>query len=185
MNNKQVTLDIFHREGEKIKTGDVVSTTTSEFDYNGITHCFDKEATEFTTVKAVKVGYDYDNYVAEKSCNGGCYGFDYYKVIDNDPTVEFEVFFKEVSVSGYIYINEADDEAPLRFYDRVGNEQWNFPSNPYPENYAGSYDNHIDYEILSNCFQSTDIIQLLVDNADESDKEIWLDEDNTVLLIVN
>lgn len=82
MNNKQVTLDIFHREDEKIEIGDVVSTTTSEFNYNGITHCFDKEATEFTTVEAVKVGYDYDNYVAEKSCNGGCYGFDYYEVTE-------------------------------------------------------------------------------------------------------
>lgn len=80
MNNKQVTLDIFHKEGEKIEIGDVVSTTTSEFDYNGITHCFDREATKFTTVEAVKVGYNYDNYVAEKSCNGGCYGFDYYEV---------------------------------------------------------------------------------------------------------
>jgi len=80
MNNKQVTLDIFHREDETISVGDIVATTTSEFDYNGITHTFDKEATKSTTVRAIKVGHNYDDYVPEKSCNGGCYGFDFYEV---------------------------------------------------------------------------------------------------------
>lgn len=80
--SKQVTLDIWHQADEKIEIGDIVATTTSEFNYNGITQTFDNEATDYTTVKAVKVGYDYDNYVAEKSCNGGCYGFDYFEVTE-------------------------------------------------------------------------------------------------------
>lgn len=79
---EQVTLDIYHRADEKIEIGDVVATTTSEFDYNGVTHCFDQEATSYTTVTAIGVESDYSDYIQGKHNNGGHYGFDYYEVID-------------------------------------------------------------------------------------------------------
>ena len=78
--NEQVTLEIFHRKDENIQVGDIVATTTSEFDYNGITHCFDKEAIEYTTIRGVKVDSDYSEYDVAKCRNGGCYGFDFYEV---------------------------------------------------------------------------------------------------------
>lgn len=81
MNNKQVTLDIWHQADEKIETGDVVSTTTSEFDYNGYTGNFETTET-YTTVICEKVGEDYTNYDPSKCRNGGAYGFDYYEVIE-------------------------------------------------------------------------------------------------------
>lgn len=79
---EQVILDIYHRYDEVVQVGDVVATTTSEFDYNGLTHNFDREAKSYTNVVAVKIGDDYSNYVPEKSCNGGCYGFDYFRVVE-------------------------------------------------------------------------------------------------------
>lgn len=80
--NEQLTLDIYHREDEVVQVGDVVATTTSEFDYNGLTHCFDREAKSYTECVVVKIGEDYSEYVPEKSCNGGCYGFDFYRVVE-------------------------------------------------------------------------------------------------------
>ncbi len=185
-NDKQITLDVFHREDIEVKTGDIVATTTSEFNFDGVCFCFDNEATECTTILARHFKSDYSEYVEEKSRTGGCYGFDYYIVEDANPTVEFECHYNEECVEGYIYLNEADDEAPLRFYDNTGQEQWNFPSNPYPENLAGSYDKHVDYEILRTNFNSTDIIQHLVDNAAETNKRIVIETDDecpTVLVI--
>ena len=183
--NKQVTLDIYHRPEETIENGDVVSTTTSEFAYNGVSGVFDNEATECTTVVAEHIGYNYDEFNLDKCRNGGCYGFDYFKVIDNDPTVEFTVFCGDTAVSGYLPINEADDEAPLRFYDNNNQEQWNIPSNPYRSLSEDEFHLEEDYDFLVETFQETDIIQLLVDNAEKKDKEVYLDEDNTVLLIIN
>ena len=81
MKTKQTTLDIFHREDENIEIGDIVATTTAEFDYNGLTHTFDKEATTSTLCVVEWVDDDYSEFDPDKCRNGGCYGFDYYKVI--------------------------------------------------------------------------------------------------------
>lgn len=187
MNNKQVTLDIFHREDEKIEIGDIVATTTSEFNYNGKTHCFDQEAVEVTTVTAIHVGSNYDEYVAEKSYNGGCYGFDYYEVIDNDPIVEFEISYKEETVEGFLHVNEADDEAPIGFYDECGFEQSHYPTNPHKPATLHDQGREADFEHLKYVFQTTDFIQRLVNNADETGKEIILKDDdvNPVILVIN
>ena len=74
----------------------------------------------------------------------------------------------------------------MRFYEDYNQEQWTVPSNPHinPISPRGLH-RQADYNHLSETFQTTDIIQLLVDNADESDKEIYLDDDKTVLLIIN
>lgn len=185
--NKQVTLDVYHREDEVIADGDVVATTTSEFDYNGLTHCFDNEATEHTTVLAVKVDEDYSAFEAEKSCNGGSYGFNYYKVINADPTVSFSAHFKEEEIDGYMYLNEADDEEPLRFYDGNNQEQWHVPSNPY-QNPVNGYmaQCEADYDLLTQIIQECDLIDYLVTYADES-KEVVLGtiNDDDVILVIN
>lgn len=65
---------------DEIQMGQIVATTTSEFDFNGVTHVFDKSATTGVDVLAEHIGEDYSEYIHEKSCNGGCYGYDYWKV---------------------------------------------------------------------------------------------------------
>lgn len=74
-------LTIYHRIDETVQIGDVVSTTTSSFDYNGITHEFDNEAAESTIVIAILIESDYSQYEPGKHTDGGAYGFDYYKVV--------------------------------------------------------------------------------------------------------
>ena len=101
----------------------------------------------------------------------------------------FEVSYKEETLEGYMYLEEADDEAPLRFYDKVGNEQWNVPEVPYP-NPLNLYqqERNWDYEHLTYIFHTSNIIQYLVDFADEH-KEIILHENentgNHVILVIN
>lgn len=72
----------FCREDEEILVGDEVATTTSEFPYNSLTHSFDNEAVKCYVVLGERIGEDYSEFVAEKSTNGGCYGFDYFKVVE-------------------------------------------------------------------------------------------------------
>jgi len=90
--------------------------------------------------------------------------------------VNFEVkhTVSEVSVTGYMYIEEADDETPLRFFDEVNNEQWYVPSNPYDED--RNYDFWLDYELVTTALQTCDIVQYLVDYVGNESKEIVLDE---------
>ncbi|MBQ9024802.1 MAG: hypothetical protein IJ104_00835 [Methanobrevibacter sp.] len=68
--------------GNEIRPGDEITTTTSEFNYDCLTGSFDKEATIPVEVIAEHIAEDYSEYVAEKSTNGGCYGYDYWKVIE-------------------------------------------------------------------------------------------------------
>lgn len=109
---------------------------------------------------------------------------------ENSITVEFEVHFREEEVSGYMYVEEADDEAPLRFYSQTGQEQWYIPSNPY----RNPVNNHMmakenDYEILVKTIcECENFIQYLVDFQDEDGKEIVLDtlaQVDDVTLIIN
>ena len=80
----------------------------------------------------------------------------------------------EVGVSGIMYIEEADDETPLRFYDEMNQEQWNVPSNPYDMD--NNYDYWLDYELVTTALQTCDIVQYLLDYAGNESKEIVLDE---------
>lgn len=85
--------------------------------------------------------------------------------------ISFEVISKncdEVTIEGYTTLEDLDnDERPLEFLDSNGNLQWNVPSNPYPED--RQYDKHLDYEILTNEFQSDDLLlQYLADYANET-----------------
>lgn len=73
---------VFCKEDENVRVGDEVVLTTSEFNFNSLTGCFDVEAIKGTVVLAEHIGEDYSKFVAEKSSNGGCYGFDYFKVVE-------------------------------------------------------------------------------------------------------
>lgn len=66
---------------DQIRVGDEVVTTTSEIDFNSKTDCFDQSVDTVVTVLAEHTREDYSEYVAGKSNNGGCYGYDYWKVI--------------------------------------------------------------------------------------------------------
>ena len=84
--------------------------------------------------------------------------------------IEFSVKHKEsdVEISGYVYVEELDDEHPLNFYNHEGLEVGHYvPSNPYSEN--TSYDLYMDYETLKTEFQTDDLfLQFLSDFADEN-----------------
>jgi hypothetical protein len=106
----------------------------------------------------------------------------------NDKTVEFEVHFREEVISGYMYVEEADDETPLRFYSSTGQEQWYIPSNPYRNpvnNYMMRCES--DYDILIEEIATNDIVTMLCDNQDEYGVEIvintYADVDDVVLII--
>lgn len=106
----------------------------------------------------------------------------------NDKTVEFEVHFREEEVSGYMYVDEADDESPLRFYSLTGQEQWNIPSNPYrnPVNPKMMMD-EMNYDIIVQTISECDnFIDYLVTYCDDWGKEIVLksfDVDDVILII--
>ena len=86
-----------------------------------------------------------------------------------DDVVEFEVVSTkdgDISISGYVYVDELDDEHPLNFYDRNGFEcGTRVPSNPYDD----MSPNWEAYEKLSSAFQSDELfLQFLSDFADEN-----------------
>lgn len=81
MNNTQLIVIDYDDNHNKVQVGDVVSTTTSSFDYNGVTDSFDNAVNNSVTVKAVKIGDDYTDYDVDKCRTGGQYGFDYYRVL--------------------------------------------------------------------------------------------------------
>lgn len=105
--------------------------------------------------------------------------------MNEDKSVEFEVKFNNESITGYMYLSEANDEKPLRFYDLNNQEQWYVPSNPNDMDH--DYDNWLDYEMISTTIGSCDLIQHLVDFADEH-KEIILDkptDGGEIILVIN
>ena len=109
--------------------------------------------------------------------------------LEMNSEIHFEVSFKEETLSGFMNLEDADDEAPLQFYDQTNQPQWYVPSNPY----RNPVNNHMmhkesDYDFLTEIFNKTDIIQYLVDFKDESGKEIVLHETETedqVILVIN
>ena len=76
-------IDIYANPLEDLfNVGDEISTTTSEFPYNSLTHCFDSQATYMGTVLAKYEESDYSEYDPDKCNNGGCYGYDYYTIVE-------------------------------------------------------------------------------------------------------
>lgn len=75
------TIIIYTNHPEGLTEGSEVSTTTSEFEYDGVRGRFDNNLSTTACVEVKPIGRDYSEYVAGKACNGGCYGYDYYKVV--------------------------------------------------------------------------------------------------------
>lgn len=67
---------------EEVEVGTEVSTCTAEFGYDSITGRFENNISSYVTIEVEHVGEDYSEYVPGKACNGGCYGYDYWKVIN-------------------------------------------------------------------------------------------------------
>lgn len=84
MENKKELNEIvvFCREDEEINVGDEVVTTTSDYNFNSLDGCFDNEAIKGIRVLAEHIGEDYSEFKSELSCNGGVYGYDYFKVVE-------------------------------------------------------------------------------------------------------
>lgn len=59
----------------ELKKGDIIHLTTSEFEYDCIYGCFMKDISRCARVKVKILNEDLTEYVPEKSCNGGCYGY--------------------------------------------------------------------------------------------------------------
>ena len=84
-------------------------------------------------------------------------------------TIEFECVSKLIdciTIRGYVYVEELDDESPLHFYDQQGLECGSYvPSNPYKDGALLWCD---AYEELSSAFQSDEMfMQFLADFSDE------------------
>lgn len=61
----------------ELKVGDRVYWTTSDFEYNGVTGCFENNLENYAIVEIDEnsVIADESEFIAEKCNNGGCYGF--------------------------------------------------------------------------------------------------------------
>lgn len=79
--------------------------------------------------------------------------------------IEFEVWMDDISICGYMALDEADDEHPLQFYDYNGLECGSHITNTrYP---SFTEEQLFRWEILVDWFRTTDVIQNLVDFAEE------------------
>lgn len=87
-------LKINSQYGVELKVGMIVSTTTSDFDYDMVEGCFTN--TEYIgKAKVSHIGEDMTNFHPGKSGNGGCYGFDYYVIDEVISTVKQEKILEE------------------------------------------------------------------------------------------
>jgi len=105
--------------------------------------------------------------------------------LEMNSIIEFEATFKQETISGFLDIENIDDETPLQFYDHNNQPQWHIPKNPNDMDLQ--YEWWADYDYLSTIFQETDIIQYLCDYSNE-DKTIVLEETvsgDKVLLKIN
>lgn len=90
--------------------------------------------------------------------------------------IEFEGYNGICTISGFMFLEDADDEKPLQFYDENGFEiGYNYPSNPYQEyvhDSVGDISVNGDYQAFNQLLESMQsdelLIQYLVDYADES-----------------
>ena len=84
---------------------------------------------------------------------------------ENKEWVEFEAWMDDISICGYMNVEDADDEHPIEFYGYDGLECGSHISNTkYP---SFSDDQHYRWDVLSEWFNETDIPQILVDHSDE------------------
>lgn len=79
--------------------------------------------------------------------------------------IEFEAWMDDISICGYMALDEADDEAPLNFYGNDGLECGSHISNTRPT----ACDDDVDFKwsVLADWFRTTDVIQHLVDFAEK------------------
>ena len=85
--------------------------------------------------------------------------------------IEFEIWKNESCVCGYMAEDEADDEAPLQFYDRNGFECYGNISATKPIlEPCGDVEEEIvkDWDDIVEFIRTTDVVQYLVDFADET-----------------
>lgn len=66
---------------EELKVGGIISTCTSEFEYDSVRGIFDNNLLTTAEVEVEHIDSNYSEYVAGKDYNGGCYGYDYWKVV--------------------------------------------------------------------------------------------------------
>ena len=85
--------------------------------------------------------------------------------------INFEIWKNETCVCGYMAEDEADDEAPLQFYDASGFECGSHISKTKP---IKEPQNEVEKEIVEDwddiveLIRTTDVVQYLVDFADEA-----------------
>lgn len=86
------------------------------------------------------------------------------KMKNNEVVIEFCGYNGICNITGYMYLEEAEDEKPLNFYNKQGFECGNnYPTNPYNEYEDKRYD---AYEQLKEAMQTDELlIQYLVDYA--------------------
>jgi len=90
--------------------------------------------------------------------------------------IEFEGWMGDVSIQGYMNVEDADDEAPLQFYDCYGLECGSHIINTkYP---SFKNDQEIRWEKLTQWFAEHDVVQDLVDFADEEKELLFAFEDD-------
>lgn len=82
--------------------------------------------------------------------------------------VEFEIWNGEISVMGYMALDEAEDEKPLNFYDRFGLECYGDISktNPFPSPSSELEEELVkDWEDIVEFIITTDVVSWLVKYA--------------------
>lgn len=87
-------------------------------------------------------------------------------MIDETNWIKFEAWMDEkLSICGYMAEDEADDEAPLNFYGYDGLECGSHIGNTKP---TGLVEETVYlWELFTEWFSTTDIVQYLVDFANE------------------
>lgn len=71
-----------------VKIGDEVELTTAEFEYDAVDGSFQNNLQHCYSVDVEIVAEDLTNFVAEKSSNGGAYGYATAKVLEVEEVIE-------------------------------------------------------------------------------------------------
>lgn len=103
---------------EELKVGGIISTCTSEFEYDSVRGTFDNKLSTTAEVEVEHVDSDYSQYVAGKSCNGGCYGYDYYRItsvvsidtVEKVDTIPEAIIYEDYHVEDILYEIPMEDE---------------------------------------------------------------------------
>lgn len=100
----------------ELKVGDKVYWTTSDFEYNGVTGCFENNLENYAIVEIDKdsVIADESEFIVEKCNNGGCYGF-YSGIV----TEIHELHYENVTFS-----IQTENVAFLGMAHYKGDEEW-------------------------------------------------------------